>query len=469
MTKRSMVIGSQNSFEGMADTILKTSSRVDSATIVPKEKGIQVNWLDGRAIIFNGTWLRVNCSSNIHFSGQKIKFSGDFLDATPSEVSVSDDSRSISVHWTDGHASEFESKWLRLYDNSASSMITRTQGSWPTALRSWEAIPTVSFSKFMDSDEGVYELLRNVNNSGICVLKGCGDELGSVKSIAKRISPTSHTMLYGDMFNVITEEKPVNIAYTNERLRLHQDLVYYESPPGLQLLHCIKFGDDVEGGESLYMDIMEAALQFGKKFPDEFKVLTSIPATFQKNRNFAKDDIDPKKPAPMSPDGKSIDLEPMPKDGYGITANETATLACYMTYHRPHIQLDKDDDITAVFWAPMFEGVLYAPNKALRQYYKAYSKFQMFIESGEFASEYTLKRKMRVGECVVFNNRRMVHGREEIRGNGVRHLQGCYTNIDDSLSRYITLQNKQGKDDGQPSNVKRWGNGSIPFIVSHQT
>ena len=24
------------------------------------------------------------------------------------------------------------------------------------------------------------------------------------------------------------------MAYTNERLRLHMDLVYYESPPGLQ-------------------------------------------------------------------------------------------------------------------------------------------------------------------------------------------------------------------------------------------
>lgn len=31
-----------------------------------------------------------------------------------------------------------------------------------------------------------------------------------------------------------TQSNPRNMAYTNERLRLHMDLVYYESPPGLQ-------------------------------------------------------------------------------------------------------------------------------------------------------------------------------------------------------------------------------------------
>lgn len=33
------------------------------------------------------------------------------------------------------------------------------------------------------------------------------------------------------------QANPRNVAYTNERLRLHMDLVYYESPPGLQASH----------------------------------------------------------------------------------------------------------------------------------------------------------------------------------------------------------------------------------------
>ncbi|RLO10614.1 hypothetical protein DYB28_010015, partial [Aphanomyces astaci] len=40
----------------------------------------------------------------------------------------------------------------------------------------------------------------------------------------------------------------VNIAYTSERLKLHLDLAYYESPPGLQLLHALRYDATVQGG-----------------------------------------------------------------------------------------------------------------------------------------------------------------------------------------------------------------------------
>jgi hypothetical protein len=33
-------------------------------------------------------------------------------------------------------------------------------------------------------------------------------------------------------FDVEATEKPINIAYSNVGLGFHQDLVYYESPPG---------------------------------------------------------------------------------------------------------------------------------------------------------------------------------------------------------------------------------------------
>ena len=42
------------------------------------------------------------------------------------------------------------------------------------------------------------------------------------------------------MFEVITEDEPRNIAYSSDKLNFHMDLVFYESGPGLQLLHCIR-------------------------------------------------------------------------------------------------------------------------------------------------------------------------------------------------------------------------------------
>lgn len=43
------------------------------------------------------------------------------------------------------------------------------------------------------------------------------------------------------------------------RCRAVQDLAYYESPPGVQMLHCLRFDDSVEGGESTFMDAHAAA------------------------------------------------------------------------------------------------------------------------------------------------------------------------------------------------------------------
>lgn len=80
------------------------------------------------------------------------------------------------------------------------------------------------------------------------------------------------------------------------------DLVYYESPPGLQLLHCLKYGvcecahillysfnpscyrndDMVVGGESLLLDAYPVLEEMRTQYPKEFDILTKIPATFQK-------------------------------------------------------------------------------------------------------------------------------------------------------------------------------------------
>lgn len=60
------------------------------------------------------------------------------------------------------------------------------------------------------------------------------------------------------------------------------DLMYYESPPGLQFLHCLQFDSIIEGGESIFLDSFEVAEDFRKQYPVLFQHLTRIPATFQK-------------------------------------------------------------------------------------------------------------------------------------------------------------------------------------------
>ena len=68
-------------------------------------------------------------------------------------------------------------------------------------------------------------------------------------------SPPSHTSMYSTPFNVYSRPQAANVAYTSKRLAPHQDMCYYESPPGIQILHCIRNAANVKGGESTIVDL----------------------------------------------------------------------------------------------------------------------------------------------------------------------------------------------------------------------
>ena len=131
---------------------------------------------------------------------------------------------------------------------------------------------------------------------------------------------------YGQDFDVRTEPNPINIAYTNAELDLHMDLAYFESPPGIQMLHCLQNDQSMlRGGESLLIDVHHCAELFREEDPEAFAVLCEVPATF------IKDHLERAHPAQMF-------------------------------YRRPHFALDAESgDLAAVFWSPSFEGTTARP------------------------------------------------------------------------------------------------------------
>lgn len=60
----------------------------------------------------------------------------------------------------------------------------------------------------------------------------------------------------------------------------------------------------------------------------------------------------------------------------------------------------------------MFEGVLVCPPKDMVAYHSAHAEFQRVVEEGTYAESHTIRQKLRPGQCLVFNNRRMLHGRD---------------------------------------------------------
>ena len=94
------------------------------------------------------------------------------------------------------------------------------------------------------SEHGQLRWLQQLSEYGLSVVHA-PTVPGIVTELAKTISYPQVGMVwfgawcsfvqvtvYGEDFDVVATDNPVNIAYTSLPLELHQDLVYLESPPG---------------------------------------------------------------------------------------------------------------------------------------------------------------------------------------------------------------------------------------------
>ncbi|CAG8432769.1 502_t:CDS:2 [Diversispora eburnea] len=200
---------------------------------------------------------------------------------------------------------------------------------------------------------------------------------------------TIRSTFYGKTFDVISIPGAKNIAYTNLSLGLHMDLLYYQVPPGLQFLHCLK--NSVKGGASIFTDSFKAIENFKKIYPQDFDILTKIPLTFH-----------------------------YINDGH------------HMHYNQYVIELDKDFDKDDNSNNPII-SVNYSPP------FQAYQRFCAFIEDPELKYELTLKP----GDLVIVINRRILHGRNSFDiESGERYLKGAYLELCEFKDKFRVLMKK---------------------------
>jgi gamma-butyrobetaine dioxygenase len=266
-------------------------------------------------------------------------------------------------------------------------------------------IPSLNYSDIVSGDEGLHSWLSLLAERGLVLVKNVPTELGMVVKVSELIAPVQETS-FGRMFDVLSSDyAALNISYTSSELELHMDVPHYESPPGLQLLHCVRFDPCVSGGESTFVDGFEVARKFKETDPEDFKILSSVPATFQKV-HYIRDQL--------------------------------AHLIC----SKPHITTNTAGDIVELVWAPIVEGPLRVHPDLVEPYYRARHKFSQAVHS----LDNVIEHRLQPGELVSFNNRRILHGRRGFSLNGgVRHIQGAYISIDEFSSKYLYQSIKTGK------------------------
>ena len=256
----------------------------------------------------------------------------------------------------------------------------------------------VSYADYMTNDAKFAASMRNLQRTGLIFVKDIPDSREEVEKIATRMGPLRNTF-YGMTWDVRTVPEAKNVAYTNHFLGYHMDLMYMNEPPGYQFLHCLE--NSCDGGESLFADSFRVASEMRRSFPGEFKELTE----------------------------RKLGYEYVHEDQ--IYYNE-----------RPVFELDESKkNLRHVNYSPPFQSAIPIKNKLrFRSLKEALDVFTQMLESEDMS----FSLKLNPGECVIFDNRRIVHARRHFNtSTGSRWLAGAYVDTDAVLSRFNVTSKKQ--------------------------
>ena len=229
------------------------------------------------------------------------------------------------------------------------------------------------------------------------LLRGVPPQDGAVLNVASSFGYVRETN-YGRLFDVRVEQTPANLAFTGLPIGPHTDNPYRDPAPTVQLLHCLVNAAD--GGESGLLDGYRAAATLRAEDPAAFDCLTTTPVTFR----YADAGAELSATRPM----------------IGLTATGRISEIRYNSRPlQPPAPKPGRQDATA----------------QLTEFYRAYRAFAMIL----LRPELTLRFSLEPGDCVVFDNIRLMHSRTGFASSGRRHLQGCYADIDGVESTIAVL------------------------------
>lgn len=365
---------------------------------------LAVRFSDGRETPLSKLWLRDSCRCSAcvdSSSGQKTFETCDVPSSLRvRQVRVAADGESIQVDWAEdaltggqSHTSVYPASFVQ---TAAALGKPRAKGdvvqhsTWDKA--SFEGqVRFIPYSEWIKGDGEVFwRGFLDLARLGLVFVKDVPDSEEAVEEMARAVGH-AQTTFYGKTWDVVSKPQAENVAYTNVYLCLHQDLLYMQDPPRLQLLHCLV--NSCEGGESLFSDGIRAAEQIRTENPKQFDLLKTTPVYYHYDKN-----------------------------GHWYECD------------RPVFSLSRDGSgaVDSIGWAPVFQNDFPAPQNLtasidsqdpLEEWRAAARTFRDSMNAPENMFEY----KMKPGECAIFDNMRVLHGRRQFHlSSGKRWLKGTY-------------------------------------------
>ena len=352
-----------------------------------------VTWDDAAPCSYPSIWLRDNCPSGLHPQTHERLLDLLSLDAAPVLQSAHADGDTVVLAYQDGHRSRLPLALLSVHrpGTAAEDPAAVPRELWRADL-TVGGIPRFAAASVLADDAALEDWLRQTARYGLSLITGLENRIEAGVEVAERIGFLRKTN-FGTTFEVISVPDPNNLAYTSVALPLHTDLPNQEVPPGFQFLHCI--ANEARGGGSLFADGFAIAEDLRRGDPEAFRLLCEVPIPYRFH------------------DGEAD-----------------------IRVHEPVITLNRAGEVIEIRYNAHIAGIFDMPAAIMPAFYRAYRAYMAMTRD----PKYRLTFKLEAGEMVVFDNRRVLHGREAFDpSTGFRHLHGCYVDRGEFTSRLRLL------------------------------
>ena len=356
---------------------------------------LELRWPDGTAGTFPFIWLRDTDPAGFHpQTGERaFDLTSVPLDIAPQGAEVEGDA--LLLTWPDQDApSRFDLGWIKA--NRPGQPRPDPADVAPVAWRGdlgGAGVPHRDADAILTDDAALADWLDVTKRYGLSIVDGLADDAEAGMAVARRVGHLRETN-FGLTFEVVSKPDPNNLAYTSDALPLHTDLTNQELPPGYQFLHCI--ANAAQGGGSTFCDGVAVAEDLRERDPEAFEVLSTVTVPFR----FHDAETD-------------------------IRSRKTV------------ITLDTRGDVSEICFNAHLADILDLDAEQMTAFYRAYRQFMEMTR----APAYRIGLRLSAGQMVVFDNRRVLHGREAFDpSTGFRHLRGCYVDRGEWNSRLRVLR-----------------------------
>ncbi|WP_419841240.1 TauD/TfdA family dioxygenase [Candidatus Poriferisodalis sp.] len=366
-----------------------------SASLTPRGTAL-VSWPDGATLECHPMWLRENAPGpgGIDPVTRECELDPAHLHAGLSLSRICLDNGALAVTFEpERRNAAFHPGWLRHVADLMHLPFAAVPPAVPWTAHEHAEPVTHDGPRVLGDGAALTAALCDLARYGLIRLQRCGTAPDALARVAGLIGAMRDSN-FGLTWHVDVDITPTSLANTGQRLTPHTDLPTREVPPGLQMLHCVE--NSVDGGWSTMADGLAIAEHLSQCEPDAFEALTTLEWVFF-NR---------------SPEHDHRWQGPV------IDAGDGRLPCTYRAFH----------------------PVRAFPAMPVADMDRAYAALRLLSMTAG-SQRFQLRYPFRPGDIVIFDNRRVLHGRDafEPRAGARRRLIGTYMDTDELYSRLRVL------------------------------